>query len=136
MHCSSLIISIPALIPFVLFHVALPSPLFGQAATQGGSSHCWQGLGVNRLFTAGNFPVSSSYTGRYMIPGGLFCSATHPAVHDLQAEQRRRSMSMAHRVFRLPSARFMSSSITVSSSLPSNIDLPPFLFYDSSCSSL
>jgi 5'-methylthioadenosine phosphorylase len=61
--------------------VAIANPVLGQAVTQGGSSHWLQSLGVNLLVTLGKVPNSSSYTGLYMIPGGLFCSDTHAAVH-------------------------------------------------------
>src|SRR3972149_4215641 len=65
-----------------------------------------------------------------MTPGGLFCSATKPAVHDLHAVQRRRSMSIAHLLSGDARALRISSCMTVSSSLPSNIYFTSFVWHE------
>src|SRR3990170_4135746 len=79
-------------IPSERFHVADT----GQTGTQGGLSHCMQGLGVKRLVTFGKVPISSSITGLYTTPGGRLFSATQAIVHAEHPTHFRRSSTITH----------------------------------------
>ena len=72
---------------------------WGQTSTQGGSSHCWQGIGTNVERPAGS-AVVTSWTRSQTTPvrslersgaGGMLFSTAHAVAQEPQPLQRSRS---------------------------------------------